>query len=519
MKKLTTITTIFLLVFHFNLIAQEDARSKFEETIKSDDLKGHLSVIASDEFEGRETGEKGQKIAAEYISNYFKEIGLTGPVKDSENPYFQTFSLYKSSWGEIKLSNSEKEFVLYEDYFPYGSFQFDNETVELVFAGYGLNGEEYSDYKDLDVKGKIVLVLDGEPKGEEDADKKSKGFNPFSKIETAKEKGARAIIFVMGDENQFDGRRKMMKKYGGRPSLSFDNPKEGTGIFFTSSSKAAELLGVSSKKFDKTVGKISLKKGSTSGNLKNKITITAKRTNDEVQTENVLGFLEGGSKKEEVIVITSHYDHIGINGEEINNGADDDGSGTVTVLELAEAFTEAKKNGNGTERSILFMTVTGEEKGLLGSRYYSENPIFKLENTVCNLNIDMVGRVDKDHEDNPNYVYIIGSDMLSSELHQLSVDVAKKYAPNFLMDYKYNSKDDPNRFYYRSDHYNFAKHGIPVIFYFNGTHDDYHRPTDTVEKINFEIMENRARLIYNTAWEIANREKRIVVDKEPNENK
>ncbi|WP_020528408.1 M28 family peptidase [Flexithrix dorotheae] len=518
MKQLTTITTIFLLVFQLNLFAQEEARSKFENTITAEDLKGHLSVIASDEFEGRETGEKGQKIAAEYISNYFKEIGLEGPVKDAENPFFQTFTLYKSTWGEIKLSNSEKEFALYEDYFPYGSFQFDNETLELVFAGYGLDGEEYSDYKDLDVNGKIVLVLDGEPKADgEEGEKKSNGFNPFSKIETAKEKGARAVFFIMEDENQFDGRSKMMQKYGGRPSLSFDNPTEGTGIFFTTSTKAAELLGVSTKKFEKTVNKISLKKGSSAGSLNNEITVTVKRTNEEVRTENVLGYLEGGSKKEEVIVITSHYDHIGVSGDEINNGADDDGSGTVTVLELAEAFSKAKKNGNGPERSILFMTVTGEEKGLLGSRYYSENPIFKLENTVCNLNIDMVGRVDKEHEDKPNYVYIIGSDMLSSELHNLSAEVAKKYAPDFLMDYKYNSKDDPNRFYYRSDHYNFAKHGIPVIFYFNGTHDDYHRPTDTIEKINFEVMENRARLIYNTAWEIANREKRLVVDKEPNE--
>jgi len=227
-------------------------------------------------------------------------------------------------------------------------------------------------------------------------------------------------------------------------------------------------------------------------------------------SENVLAFIEGSEKPNEIIVISAHLDHIGIttNGL-INNGADDDGSGTVAILEIAEAFKTAENDGYKPKRSVLFLHVTGEELGLYGSRYYTDvNPIFPLENTVANLNIDMIGRIDSKHENNPNYVYLIGSDKLSTELHTISEEVNKTYL-NIELDYTYNDDNDPNRFYYRSDHYNFAKNNIPVIFYFNGTHADYHKPTDTPDKIAYDLLEKRARLIFFTAWELANRKERI----------
>ncbi|WP_027136617.1 M28 family metallopeptidase [Gaetbulibacter saemankumensis] len=226
-------------------------------------------------------------------------------------------------------------------------------------------------------------------------------------------------------------------------------------------------------------------------------------------SENVLAYIKGSEKPEEIIVISAHLDHIGISSNgEINNGADDDGSGTVAIIKMAKAFKEAEKNGHGPKRSILFLHVTGEEIGLFGSRYYTDNPVFPLENTVADLNIDMIGRIDDKHKDNSNYLYLIGSDKLSQELHDISEAVNIKYF-NMEFDYTFNEDDDPNRFYYRSDHYNFAKHNIPVIFYFNGTHDDYHRPSDTPDKINYELLETRARLIFHTAWELANRDERI----------
>jgi Zn-dependent M28 family amino/carboxypeptidase len=223
----------------------------------------------------------------------------------------------------------------------------------------------------------------------------------------------------------------------------------------------------------------------------------------EIDSENVLAFIEGSEKPEEVLVLSAHLDHIGIEDGKVCNGADDDGSGTIALLEIAEAFAIAKEEGHGPKRSILFLHVTAEEIGLYGSRYYSENPIYPLENTIANLNVDMIGRIDPKREKVSDYVYLIGSDMLSQDLHDISEMANKKYM-NLDLDYTYNGKDDPNRFYYRSDHYNFAKNNVPVIFYFNGTHEDYHRPTDTPDKIEYELYQKRTQLIFVTAWELAN---------------
>ena len=228
-------------------------------------------------------------------------------------------------------------------------------------------------------------------------------------------------------------------------------------------------------------------------------------------SENVVAFIKGAEFPNEIIVISAHYDHLGTNGEEIFNGADDDASGTVAVLEIAEAFQKAADNRDGPKRSLLFMNLTAEEKGLYGSKWYVKNPLFPINNHVTNLNIDMVGRVDKIHENNPNYIYLIGSDKLSRELHFLSEEINTKYV-QLELDYKYNDENDPNRFYYRSDHYNFAKNNIPIIFYFNGVHEDYHKATDTAEKINYELLEKRTKLVFYTAWELANRETKVSVD-------
>ncbi|CAA0203900.1 M28 family metallopeptidase [Tenacibaculum maritimum] len=229
-------------------------------------------------------------------------------------------------------------------------------------------------------------------------------------------------------------------------------------------------------------------------------------------SENVIAYIKGSEKPNEVIIISAHLDHEGIKDGKIYNGADDDGSGTVAILEIAQAFKQAAKAGKRPKRSVVFLHVTGEEKGLLGSKYYTENPIFPLANTVANLNIDMVGRVDGLHKETPNYVYLIGSDKLSTTLHNISEEMNKKYM-HINLDYTYNDENDPNRFYYRSDHYNFAKHNIPIIFYFNGVHEDYHQPSDTPDKIDYDLLENRTRLVFYTAWELANRNERIIADK------
>ena len=231
------------------------------------------------------------------------------------------------------------------------------------------------------------------------------------------------------------------------------------------------------------------------------------KSNQTIRGENVIGYIKGTDLKDELIIITAHYDHLGKHDSLIFNGADDDASGVAGALEIAEAFMIAKKEGFGPRRSILIMPVSGEEKGLLGSEYYTDNPIYPLENTIANLNIDMIGRLD-DWHDNGNYVYLIGSDRLSIELHNLNEEINAKYI-GLDLDYRFNDEEDPNRYYYRSDHYNFAKNNIPVIFYFNGIHEDYHRPSDTIEKLDFNKIETITKLIFLTAWELANRDERI----------
>ncbi|WP_282124132.1 M28 family peptidase [Algibacter mikhailovii] len=234
---------------------------------------------------------------------------------------------------------------------------------------------------------------------------------------------------------------------------------------------------------------------------------------DVKDSENVLAYIEGSEKPEETIIISSHLDHLGINDNgEIYNGADDDGSGTVALMEMAQAFNQAKQDGYGPKRSILFLHLTGEEIGTKGSQFYVEHPILPLKNTLVDLNIDMIGRVDDIHENDENYIYIIGADRLSKELHYLSQKVNNKLI-HINLDYRYNAKNESNHFYERSDHFNFAKKDIPVIFYFSGVHDDYHKASDTPDKINYSMLEKRTQLIFATAWQIANQEHRLVVDK------
>ncbi len=241
--------------------------------------------------------------------------------------------------------------------------------------------------------------------------------------------------------------------------------------------------------------------------------LNTKHNENLPDSENIWAYIEGSEKPNEIVVISAHYDHVGIISGEVYNGADDDGSGTVALLEIAQAFELAKKEGHGPKRSILFLHMTGEEHGLLGSSYYSEHPLFPMAKTITDINIDMIGRHDDFHKDSSNYVYLIGSDYLSTDLYNICETANKKYV-KLALDYKFNDKNDPNRFYYRSDHYNFAKNGVPSVFLFNGVHADYHKATDEVDKIEFEALKKRTQLAFSIAWELANRDNRPVVDKD-----
>jgi Zn-dependent M28 family amino/carboxypeptidase len=348
----------------------------------------------------------------------------------------------------------------------------------------------------VDVKGKLVGLW-------------AVGVRSNDLVTKVMDAGAAGIVIVtMEGQANFDRIANRYKSMAGNGRIGFDQEIKQRPVFMVSSDKMAQLFGASVEVLKEAA------KTNPETIASQKASYQIVKTKAPVDAVNVMGFLEGTDKKEEVLVISSHYDHVGVSATgDAFNGADDDGSGTVSVMEIAEAFAKAAKDGVKPRRSLLFLNVTGEEKGLLGSEYYSENPVFPIANTVNNINIDMVGRIDYEYqkEANKDYVYVIGSEMLSSQLKKINEYNNITYT-NLILDYRYDAEDDPNRFYYRSDHYNFAKFNIPVIFFFNGVHDDYHQVTDTVDKIEFPLMTKRAQLIFHTAWDLANREQRTPVD-------
>lgn len=490
MNKSLLLTGALALGLSLPTLAQNASATKYAETITAGDLTKHLTYLASDEMKGRDTGSEEQKIAAQYISDFYNKLGLKGPVNGS---YLQKVDLVSSSFGEVELKVGKNKLVNNEDFVFVGDGDMKKAAkADLVFLG--LVSDE--NLAKVDVKGKLVGIW-------------AVGLRSNDLVAKVMDAGAAGIVIVtMEGQANFDRIANRYKTLAGRGRVGFPQEVEQRPMFMVSSDKMGEL-------FNTPVEELKEAAKSNPESIKSqKASYKIEKNVEPIESSNILAFLEGTDKKDEIVVISSHYDHVGVSSTgEVFNGADDDGSGTVSVMEIAEAFATAAKDGNGPRRSILFLNVTGEEKGLLGSEYYSDHPIFPLENTIVDFNIDMVGRIDYEYQDSTNtdFVYVIGSDMLSTDLKKILEYNNITYS-NLILDYRYDAEDDPNRFYYRSDHYNFAKHNIPIAFFFNGVHDDYHQVTDTVDKIEFPLMEKRARLIFYTAWDVANRENKIRVD-------
>jgi hypothetical protein len=472
MKRLL-LPIIMLMSFAASAQVKEKKIRKFAGTIKAKELKEKLSVIASAEMEGRQTASAGQRKAAAYIEAKFKEMGL---LPGNGNSYQQVFNVYQDSLVSFALNANgkalqpNKDFSVNAAVIPNGSWNIEN----LYFTGTGT-----WDTTNLPVEGKWVIMEEG---------------SFFAMRQKLAQLGRRNIKGLITVSKNFPRRTPFALK----SNLYMEGGNE-----FPSVTVSYNALG-------QMLNKGNLDSASFAGLAKQdypvNTSISISKNKIMLESTNVLGLLPGTDKADEYVFVTGHYDHLGKRGDSIiYYGADDDGSGTTGVIEIAEAFAKAKKNGYGPRRSIVFMTVSGEENGLWGSEYYSDHPIYPLDKTSMDLNIDMIGRIDPKYKgDSMNYVYVIGDDKLSSDLRPITDSINNKYM-NMELDRKYNDVSDPNRFYYRSDHYNFARKGVPIIFYFNGTHADYHRPTDTVDKINFKLMEKRARLVFYTAWEVANR--------------
>ena len=499
MKK---IIAILLVLVPLVTLGQLEQAKPYAETITEEDLKDYLHILASDALEGRETGERGQHMAAAFIRSHFIDWDLEAPVRENGSTgYYQYVPLYSIRQNKVSLKANGTAYKNFKDYLYFGEHETLGEINDkLIYAGYGT--EEI--FKEINAEGNAVLVVAKERNWQEPA-------------KAAVDAGATMVLVVMSErQKEFNDFSNQLRSHLEGGQLSLKKPElddQSEGLFFVSPESAAGMFDLTLEKFkalnmDIDAGNVGALKKIKPVDISYTVSIGV----EEILSENVLGYLPGTDLKEEVVVLTAHYDHVGKSGDDIYNGADDDGSGTVAVMEIAEAFIEAAKDGNRPRRSILFLLVTGEEKGLLGSAYYADNPLFPLKNTIANLNIDMIGRVDPAHKENPDYVYLVGSDRLSTELHRLSESVNKS-TTGLELDYTYNDEDHPERIYYRSDHWNFAKNDIPIIFYFNGVHEDYHKPTDTVEKINWDVLRKRTLLVFYTAWELANRDSRPAVDK------
>ncbi|MDO7848809.1 M28 family peptidase [Hymenobacter sp. M29] len=515
--------------------APEWART-YAATIRPEELRQHLTVVASDAFQGREAGQPGQKLAAEYLVKQFAALGLQGPVTGGDNPYLQHFPLVRGATapgGYVQVNGRRYEWL--NDFFSYGPLPspFLTPTVaQPVFVGFGVEQGAYSDYAGLDVQGKDVVALMGAPQDERGrallrplgrkADYWDSGLR---KAALAKAHGARTIFLVtFASAAAFRKEGQQFASALSEPAFSLPDPgpaiidtvsesiPPGIGVYLTSQELGFALAGATRADLMGYVRGLGQARGPVPAAFQPPTaTFYLPQTQQQLTTENVLGFLEGSDKKDEVLVISAHYDHLGVKHDTIYNGADDDGSGTVAVLQLAKAFVQAKKDGHGPRRSILFITMTAEEEGLFGSEYYTAHPVVPLAQTIADLNIDMVGRTDRKHGLKKHFVCVVGSDKLSSELHTINEAANRDYT-HLELDYHFNIPNEPEHIYYRSDHYNFARRKIPVIFYTTGEHADYHKATDDVEKIEFDKLAERAQLVFYTAWELANREQRIVVD-------
>ena len=486
-------------------------------SISARDLKRHLSFLASTELGGRYTISPSNLVAARYLASELEYYGFRGAASGS---FFQKVPLYFRQ-PDLNASSLVLKRNGASTGFRFGADFIDPDPVDvkisgqLDFGGYGVSSPEngYDDYANLDAQNKIVVITRGRPA----ALKGIKLDDGETDVAAARAHGAVGVIVV--DQSEFnDAFAEARERSDDEPSLPSKKRSDALPEVYAGPrlvTAIAELLG-QPPSYLRGAGK-AFRAQPLDASVQISVKVNMKAA---PPAQNVAGILDGTDPtlKDEFVVLSAHYDHLMTRNGQIYRGADDDGSGTVSVLEIAQALAKERP-----KRSILIMFHTGEELGLFGSEYNTDySPVVPLSQLVCDLNIDMVGRSrppgDTDPRDakltDKNSIYIIGADKLSTELNQIN-EQTDADTEHFKFDYTYNDETNPERFYYRSDHYNYAKHGIPIIFYFTGVHRDYHQPTDTVDKIDFEKMERIDRMIFATGWRIANLDHRLVVDKKP----
>lgn len=520
MKKIFSL--ICLISSIYSCAVAQNPAAKYADLITEESSRKHLTILASADLEGRGTGQKGGRLATEYIANEFKKLGLTPPVAGK---YFQPVSLLKNSYQVKSFKIGGRPFVNGQDLLALGNNELKSiDDKEIIFIGYGIDDPKYSDIQGIDLQDKIVMLINNKEPVDAKGNSVITGTTKLSEWSTVRNKKIREVLKHkpklilaytedLGTWLESAGDRATE----GRFNLAQDQTAPETNpmpiVVNITDHVANYILNQGKTSLANITSKINQSQKPQSFAINTSFNAQLGMVAEQFTDPNVLGLLEGSDLKDEIIVIGGHYDHDGksSNGT-IFPGADDNASGTTAVLELAKAFSQAKAEGKGPRRSILFITYAAEEKGLLGSKYYTENPVFPLENTVTCINIDMIGRIDDKHlNGNHNYIHSIGADKLSSELARINKEANDK-SSKLELDFMYDNPKDPMRLYYRSDHYNFASKGIPSIFYFSGLHPHYHTPEDTVDKIDFPIMVKREKFIFQTAWDVANSATKPAVD-------
>jgi len=502
------------------------------DTISASQMKDYLTFIASDEMEGRDTPSRGLDTTAKFLALNMSRWGFK-PAGDN-GTFFQRIDLNRQrpDGGQTKVEYNSRTLTLGTDYLPGGQ---GNVSGQLVYAGSGwlVKSKEIDAYKDVDPKGRIAVIFGSPnmpPRGVTRADLRAAGQDAMNPVEYARSKGVVGLIFV-ADYQYLANWQNNRQRITERPATvvaKFQRQAPATLPSIIISPETANSLMVGEKQTGSQIFNTLNDGGALPPSFlmrdEKKVTLNVAATTETVPTQNVVAVWEGSDPvlKAEYVALGAHYDHVGTGcrptpEDRICNGADDDGSGTTAMLSMAEALAKAPVR---PKRSILFVWHCGEEKGLWGSRYFTEYPTVPLNAIVAQLNMDMIGRSKKPGDTNarnnsltgPDAVYLIGSTMMSTELGELVNSVNKSYL-NLTFDTKYDDPKDPNRFFYRSDHYSYARKGIPIIFFFDGEHEDYHGVGDTADKIDYEKMQKIARTVYMTAWEIANRPARLKVDK------
>lgn len=497
------------------------------EGITAKQISEYLYFIASDEMEGRDTPSRGLDLTAKFIGLNLSRWGFK--PAGSDGTFFQKIQLKRSQVEAEKsqASINGQNFKYGDDF--YASPFSGEASGKLVFVGHGLfiKAKNIDSYKGIDVRDKIMVAVEGFPSGVNFNDFRGKPGVDFHRPETyAREKGARGIVYIPGPSTvNFWDQRVKSSQNPTRAVPDMGRQAAAVPMIVASEKMVGQILQGEKLDLPAIRKLVSENKLAEAFDLDPNKTVSIKvaARAEILMTQNVVAIFEGSdpSLKNEYVAVGAHYDHVGIGqpdakGDRIFNGADDDGSGTVAVLSIAEALA----HGPRPKRSVLFVWHCGEEKGLWGSDYVTENPPVPLKQIIAQLNIDMIGRSRAAGDTKPvnanltgpDEIYVIGSKMMSTYLGDLSESVNKSFL-NLSFNYKYDDPNDKERFFYRSDHYNYAKKGIPIIFYFDGVHEDYHRQSDSPDKIDYTKMEKVTRTVFATLWKLANNTEKPKVDK------